>query len=230
MTSSSLPCRRIADSAGSLLITKTIAGPLAGHQGPVTIHVTCNGTATADFVIDSRTPAGSVSHSVDGIPAGSVCTVTETADGATDAVAATVSGNGQQVTIPAGKVVPVNLIDVYQGRPGTLEVIKTIAGRAARRHGAHRHPGGLWRSAPHLRLPHPGPHCCPFSVPRYFNGLPAGARCTVTEVAIGRTSKVPVVAIGRRHKVTIRANAKTIVHITDTFRRIVNPLPPVTTG
>ena len=106
---------------GSLLVTKTIAGRRAGHQGPVTIHVTCNGTALSpDFVIASRTPAGSVSHSFDGIPAGSVCTVTETADGATATVAATVSGNGQKVTVPAGKVVPVNVIDVYQ-RPFILK-------------------------------------------------------------------------------------------------------------
>ena len=77
---------------GSLLVTKTIAGPLAGHQGPVTIHVVCNGTALSpDFVIASGTPAGSVSHSFDGIPAGSVCTVTETADGATATVTATVA-------------------------------------------------------------------------------------------------------------------------------------------
>ena len=44
---------------GSLLITKTIAGQLAGHQGPVTIHVVCDGTALKpDFVIASRTPGG----------------------------------------------------------------------------------------------------------------------------------------------------------------------------
>ena len=71
----------------------------------------------------------------DGVPAGSVCTVTETRDGATAKVSATVAGNGQTVTVPAGKVVPVNLIDVYQGTPGFLKVAKTIAGRAARQHG-----------------------------------------------------------------------------------------------
>ena len=71
-----------APAPGSLLVTKTIAGPLAGHQGPVTIHVVCNGTALSpDFVIAAGTPAGNVSHSFDGIPAGSACTVTETADG-----------------------------------------------------------------------------------------------------------------------------------------------------
>ena len=79
---------------GSLLVTKTIAGRLAGHQGPVTIHVSCNGTAQSpDFVIPARTRRGSVSHSFDGIPAGSACIVTETANGATARVTATVAGN-----------------------------------------------------------------------------------------------------------------------------------------
>ena len=30
-------------AAGSLLVTKTIAGRLAGRQGPITINVSCNG-------------------------------------------------------------------------------------------------------------------------------------------------------------------------------------------
>ena len=91
-------------SGGSLLVSKTIAGPLAGRQGPVTIRVACNGTALSpDFVIAARTRAGRVSHSFDGIPAGSVCTVTETADGATADVRVQVIGNGRTVTVPGGQ-------------------------------------------------------------------------------------------------------------------------------
>ena len=37
---------------GSLLVTKTIAGPRAGQQGPVTIHVACNGTAPVAGLYD----------------------------------------------------------------------------------------------------------------------------------------------------------------------------------
>ena len=41
---------------GSLTVTKTIAGPSAGEQGPVTIHVDCG----ADVLItDITIPAGS---------------------------------------------------------------------------------------------------------------------------------------------------------------------------
>ncbi len=131
--------------------------------------------------------------------------------------------------MPAATVVPVNLIDVYQGRPGTSKWSRRSldappAGTVASILAACGGP--LHTYVFRIRA-----HTAARSVRRHFNGLPAGARCTVTEVAIGRTSKVRVVAIGRRHRVTIRPNGKTIVHITDTFRRIVSlPLPPVTTG
>ncbi len=215
---------------GSLLVTKTIAGALAGHQGPVTIHVVCNGTAMSpDFVIAAGTRAGTVSHSFDGIPAGSTCTVTESSDGATATVMATVSGNGQSVTVPAGKVVPVSLMDVYQGTSGFLKVTKRITGRAARLHGRIAilvACGGplydfVFRIGARTRT---GP------VSRWFAGLPAGARCTVTEVAVGRTGRVAVVAIGKRHRVTIRANRSVTVRVTDTFSRVVRRLLPVVTG
>ena len=138
----------VAPGSGSLLVTKTIAGPLAGHQGPVTIDVVCNGVSLApDLVVPPRRPAGSVSQSFDGIPPGSVCTVTETADGATATVAATVEGSGQSVTVSAGQTVPVNVMDVYLQRTaesfpdvarppsGSLKVTKTIAGPSAGQQG-----------------------------------------------------------------------------------------------
>jgi len=54
-------------------------------------------------------------------------------------------------------------------------------------------------------------------VSRYFDGLPAGSRCTVTEVAVGRTGTVTVVAIGRREKVAMRPNGTATAHVTDIF-------------
>jgi hypothetical protein len=211
---------------GSLLVTKSIAGPVAGRQGPVTIQAVCNGIALPDFVIPGGTAAGNVSHSFDGIPAGSACTVTETTDGATTAIQAIVSGNPQTVTVPAGKVVPVSLLDVYELTPGyladtfvaargSLRVTKTIAGPAARRHG---------RIA--ILVACGGPlHAYAFLIPahtvgsvsRVFPGLRPGSRCTVLETADGRTHKVTVVAHGRRQKVTIRAGGTATAHQTDVF-------------
>ncbi len=202
---------------GSLLVTKTVAGPLAGHQGPVTIHVVCNGTSLSpDFVIAAGTRAGSVSHSFDGIPAGSVCTVSETADGATKTVTATVSSSGRNVTVPAGKVASVSLTDVYRAAPGILRVIKTLSGPAAHQHGHVAilvDCGGPQTTFAFL-IP---AHRASGSVSRYFAGLPAGSRCTVTEVSIGRTSAVNVVAIGRVKRLTIHADGTVTAHITDIF-------------
>ncbi len=182
---------------GSLLVTKTVAGPSAGHQGPVTIHVACDGIALSpDFVVAAGTPAGSVSRSFDGIPAGSACTVTETADGATATIAATVSGNDQNVTVPAGKVVPVNVVDVYTRSPGSLKVTKTIAGPAARKHG--RISILVTCGDPlHTYAFHIPARTGPGSVSRSFADLPAGSRCTVTETADGHTDTV-VVATDRQ--------------------------------
>ena len=71
------------DISGQLVVNKTIAGDGAGHQGVVTIHVACTGvdaSLTPDFTI----PAGGSSDSktYPGLPPGTPCTVTETADGA----------------------------------------------------------------------------------------------------------------------------------------------------
>jgi Domain of unknown function (DUF5979)/Thioester domain len=212
---------------GSLLVTKTIAGTHAGQQGPVTIHSVCNGTALSpDFVIAAGTSAGSVSHSYDGIPAGSSCTVTETADGTTNTITATVSGNGQTVTVPAGKVVPVSLANAYELTPvpapdvptttnGFLRVTKTITGPAAGKQGQIAIlvacAGAGHDYAYLIPAHHPGG-----SVTRAFT-LPAGTRCTVIETNNGKTGTVTVASTGRHKKVTIPAGRTVNVRITDTF-------------
>ena len=126
-------------------------------------------------------------------------------------------------------MVPVKLIDVYRGTPGSLKVTKTIGGRAARQHGRIAilvACGGPFHAyAFHIRGHVAG------SMSRHFNGLGAGSRCAVIEVANGHTARVAVVAKGRRKKVTIRANRRATAHLTDTFRpRLPKPPPPRVTG
>ena len=121
---------------GSLLVTKTITGPAATHQGTVTIRVTCDGAVlTPDFVIDAGVPAGDYSHTYTNIPAGSICTVNEVA-----AVPPTMTvvpgGDGQQVTIPAGGQATAHLTDTYNFVPGSIVVQKSIEGPAAGHQGA----------------------------------------------------------------------------------------------
>ena len=221
---------------GSLLVTKTIAGPRAGHQGPVTIHVVCNGTALSpDFVIDAHTSAGDVSHSFDDIPAGSMCTVTETADGSTDTVIASVSGDGQTVNIPAATVVPVSLMNVYdEGSPalegtGSLTVIKHITGPAARHHGRIAILVACGGPVFDFAFDIPA-RTGPGSVTRHFGNIPAGSRCNVTETADGHTNSVAVVA-SASHTVTIPATGSATVRLTDRFTVKAAPAPrPVVTG
>jgi Domain of unknown function (DUF5979)/Thioester domain len=211
-------------SASSLLVTKTIAGPAAGEQGPITIQVACNGTAFPDFTIAGGTSSGSYSQSFGPVPAGSVCTVTEIADGGTTTVTALVSGNNQSVTVPAGEVVPVNVVDVYDIGPspapdvatGNLKVTKSIGGPAAGKQGRI----GI------LIACGDAAHTYAFLIPadtragsqsRSFPDIPAGSRCTITEVTNGHTSTVEATTAGRRQTVTIQANRTATVQITDTF-------------
>ena len=67
---------------GSLIVHKTIDGPAAGQQGEIVIEVSCDGNALEDFVIPAGT-TGPQSKDYQDLPAGSQCTVTETADGST---------------------------------------------------------------------------------------------------------------------------------------------------
>jgi Domain of unknown function (DUF5979)/Thioester domain len=211
-------------SPGSLLVTKTIAGPASGEQGPISIQVVCNGTAFPDFTILGGTAAGSYSQSFGPVPAGSVCTVTEIADGGTATVTALVSGNGQTVTIPADEVVPVNVMDVYENGPspapdvatGILKVTKTIGGPAAGKQGRIAILVACGDAA----------HTYAFLIPagasagshsRSFPDLPAGSRCTITETTNGHTGTVETTTAGRRKTVTIQANRTIAVHVADTF-------------
>jgi len=208
----------------SLYVTKTIAGPLAGQQGPVTIQVVCNGTAFPDFNIAGGTGAGSYSQSFGPVPPGSLCTVTETADGATTTVTAIVSGSGQTVTIPAAEVVPVNLLDAYELGPspapdlatGTLRVTKTIAGPAAGRQGRIAILVACGDAAHSYAFLIPA-HARPGSQSRSFADVPAGSRCTVTETANGHSTAVQATTDGRRKTLTIQPNRTSTVHVTDTF-------------
>jgi len=232
---------------GSLLVTKTIAGPLAGHQGPVTIHVVCDGLALSpDFVIPAHTH-GTVSHSFDSIPAGSTCTVTETANGATATVIVQVLGNNQTVSIPAGAVTAVSLTNVYDdgspdlevpeapGSPavdatGILTVTKRITGPAARQHGLIAilvACGGTLENFTFIIPAHTGPGL----FTHHFGEIPSGLRCTVRETATGGTSRASVAAAGTSHTVTIPAAGTVTVHITDRFTIRTAPAPrPTVTG
>jgi len=124
----------------------------------------------------------------------------------------------------------VSLVDVYEAAPGSLIVTKKFTGSGAHAHGPVAilvACGGPVDTFAFTIRAHTGG-----SVSRRFDGLPAGSRCTVTEVAVGRTARVTVVAIGKRQTVTISANGVATVHLTDRFsvKAIAVTRPPAVTG
>ncbi|MEV8027408.1 DUF5979 domain-containing protein [Cellulosimicrobium funkei] len=74
-------------ATGGLLVRKAVDGPAAGTQGPITLALTCDDPDGA-FDREVELPGGltgadNVALELDGIPAGTTCTVTETVDGST---------------------------------------------------------------------------------------------------------------------------------------------------
>ncbi|MBE9927152.1 Cys-Gln thioester bond-forming surface protein [Cellulosimicrobium cellulans] len=74
-------------ATGGLVVRKAVDGPAAGSQGPITLALTCDDPDGA-FDQEVELPGGltggdNVALELDGIPAGTTCTVTETVDGST---------------------------------------------------------------------------------------------------------------------------------------------------
>ena len=202
--------------SGSLTVNKTIAGGAAGAQGQVVIHTVCNGTAlTPDFVIAAGTPAGQSSRTYTSIPGGSVCTVTETANGATTAVTVTVTGSGGTATVPIGGTASATITDDYEFARGSLQVVKTITGPAAGTQGqviVHTECDGT-ALTPDLVIPAgaaAGDHT------QIYTGLNPGALCTVTEDPDGGSSTVVAVGTGIDHA-TIIPGVTVPIHRTNTY-------------
>jgi uncharacterized repeat protein (TIGR01451 family) len=202
---------------GSLRVTKTIAGSAAGQQGEVVIHTVCNGTPLSPdlFIAAGRTTPQS--HTYPGIPAGQRCTVTETQDGATDAVQVTTTGNGQTVRVPAGGTAHAELTDTYTPRPpGTLQVTKVVTGPAAGAQGRvviHSVCNGTALS-PDLVVPagsDPGDYS------HTYTDVPAAASCTVTETADGASPMVTVATTGSPQTVTVPTGAGASAAVIDTY-------------
>jgi hypothetical protein len=200
---------------GQLLLSKTISGPAAGKQGAVTIDVTCGTTTFAPFVISAGTKAGTYTQAVNGVPANSTCTVTETNDGATTSVVVIVTGANQSVTVPPATVVPVQIDDIYSDGPGSLIVTKTLTGPAAGQQGPVSilaDCGGPETFS--LDIPAGTPAG---SVPQEFDSIPAGSTCTVQETVNGGTDTIAVDPAGSPQTVTMPAGGTASVALTDSF-------------
>jgi Domain of unknown function (DUF5979)/Thioester domain len=205
---------------GGIVVAKFLAGPFAGQQGPITIDATCGGSPLPTFAIPAGTPAGLQLHFYDDIPAGSTCTLTETADGATSIVTTTVlGGDTQTVTVAAGTVVPAVFADIFTDSPGTLTVTKNIAGAAAGREGPIAILVDCGQPSDQFAFLIPAGTPAG-TVSRSFDGIPANSTCTITETSNGATSTVAATVTGSGQQVSVAANQVATAVLTDTYSPI----------
>jgi hypothetical protein len=118
---------------GSLQVTKTVFGtPGPGKGYPFTVSVSCTSNSTPVTVPGSPftlTSAADSPHTFTGIPVGSICTVTETAQGGADLVTYTYPDNGGTnavITTDPTKNVTVNNIYVAAEIAVQLNVSKVL--------------------------------------------------------------------------------------------------------
>jgi hypothetical protein len=213
-------------AVGSLIVNKTITGAGAGQQGPVTISVQCGATALADFVIPAGSPAGTVSQEYTGIPAGTVCTATETANGATATVTVTTEGTPQSITIAPNGSGTVGITDTYDLVPGALAVTKTVGGPAA---GQQSLIGLLVTCGGGNNFAYLLPAGSPAgSFSRVFADIPAGSTCTVTEAINGGNEATAVDSIGSGQQITIVPGQTATLDLTNDIQPLATPTTPPT--
>ncbi|MBP3037062.1 thioester domain-containing protein [Arthrobacter sp. zg-ZUI100] len=204
---------------GTLAVRKDIAGDGAGRQGVVTLQVTCSSGISRTITI----PAGTIeptTEEITGLPAGTTCTVTETADGATTAVSVVTVTDpaGGAVTIPAGDGVEVTVTDTYTVNPGALVVNKSIAGAAAGRQGdVTLQVTCTLESAVVAEATFTVTAGTTGTVPAgTLTGIPEGASCAVTEPVTGESTEIGVV-VDLPDSVTIAAGITATATVTDTY-------------
>ena len=201
---------------GSLTVTKTIAGPAAGHQEQVTIKVSCNGTELSpELTVPDGSPATNYSHTYTNIAAGSSCSAEEIANGATGDVAVTTTGDvGTPVTVPGGGTANLHITNTYDYASGSLLVTKNIDGAAAGSQGEVK-----------ITVTCGGTALDDFVISAGTKGLsqqtyddiPAGSTCTVDETVDGSSRSVSVTIVGGSQSTTITAGQEAKVEVENTY-------------
>ena len=176
--------------AGSLQVTKTIAGSAAGDQGAVTMHVSCDNGLEQDIVVAANAPAGDTTTIIEDLPVGTVCTVTEPGNGSSGEVSVSTTVAGSPATITAEPLAAVTVTNTYAAVLSSLQVTKTIAGSAAGDQGAvTMHvscDNGLEQDIVVAANAPAG------DTTTIIEDLPVGTVCTVTEPGNGSSGEVSV--------------------------------------
>ena len=204
---------------GTLAVRKDITGAGAGRQGVVTLQVTCSSGASRTITIPASTTEPTTEE-ISGLPAGTTCTVTETADGATTevSVSTVIDPAGGAITIPAGDGVEVTVTDTYTVNPGALLVNKSIAGPVAGQQGeVTLEVTCTLESAVVAEGSFTVTAGTTGTVPAgTLTGIPEGASCAVTEPVTGESTEIGVV-VDLPDSVTIAAGATATATVTDTY-------------
>ncbi|WP_170222844.1 thioester domain-containing protein [Nonomuraea turkmeniaca] len=106
-------------AAGSLEIVKTITGEAAGRQGRIAIVVDCQAPDSSlnrrfTRVLPAGTAPGEHRRLITGIPAGSVCTITERSNGDNQTVDVTTVIDPPTVTVETYEAQQVSITDTYR--------------------------------------------------------------------------------------------------------------------
>ena len=216
---------------GDFHVDVTIAGAAAGLQGDVVLDAACDtgaGIVSATFTVPAGTPAGtSTAGTITGVPNGSSCHTTVTADGA-DADAELVSSTVDPlvVTVPANGTAVTTATNTYAvpaPPSGRFAVDVTVAGAAAGRQAqiavtascdsgtsaAFTLPAGALAGTYRLGT---------------IGDLPDGDECTATQTADGADADAVLSsATIIPASVVIASGATAVITVTDTYDA---PTPP----
>jgi hypothetical protein len=202
---------------GSVIVNKTITGLAAGAQGDITVDVNCGGTVlTPVFVIPAGSPAGTQSQEYTGIPAGTVCTVTETGNGASGTVTVATTGSPQDITVAANGSATASIIDDYDFVPGSLTINKAILGSAAGLQGQVTIE--VICGATTLQPPFVIPAGTPAgTTSQTYTGIPGNTTCNIQETADGASALITVAAVGSGQDVVVGPGAQAAATLTNTY-------------
>jgi hypothetical protein len=212
-------------ATGIVALVKQFDGPAAAQRGTVRIQLAC-GDQTA--VINSLPgEAGPVTTTLEGVPRETRCTATELNNGATSAVAvSTVFDPARSVTAVAGQTVTMTVTNTYTPNvTGSLLLEATLTG-----------PAEPQRSTVRLTITCDSGRRVTLTVPAgrspdpaLLGGLPAGARCTITQPLNGDTASIVTSTTGLpATPVVVAADQTSTVAVTDLYTRQVTPTPPPT--
>lgn len=222
-----------AAGTGTLRVDLVIAGTAAGDQGRIDLEITCvdgSDSLTRPVSLPAGLAAGThVVAMLPDLPAGTGCSVAQTADGATPFVDV-VTGNSGPVVIAAGAVTPITITDTYTPpapATGTLSVELTVDGPAAGAQSAIGLLATCTSPAPAHTITRD------IAVPAGFTGagvpvatipdLPVGTECAVTQPVDGRNAQAALGGVVISPASIAIPAGVAVISVTDTY---VVPVPP----